>query len=87
MQFGEFGGIIATKIDEEQFVGSTPCVPGQRDIEAVGLLDRAPAIQMQAFRIAPPLPAQILVAIFRRLPIEKRTSCSSTFELRQLPPT
>jgi hypothetical protein len=35
---------------------------------AVGLPDLAPAIQMQARRIAPPLLAQIVVTIFRCLP-------------------
>ena len=68
MQFAEFGGVVAAEIDEEQFVGPLlQYILCQHDVEPVGLLDCAPAIQVQAFRIAPPLLAQIVVAILRRL--------------------
>jgi len=68
VQFGELGGVIASHIDEEQSARILARrFLRQRDIESVDLLDLAPAIQMQAFRIAPPLPTQILMAILRLL--------------------
>src|ERR1700753_311799 len=69
MKFAEFAWIVAAEIDEEEFerriVLRCRCRRDvcQRNVISVGLFHDTPAVEMQALRIAPPLPAQIVVAI------------------------
>jgi hypothetical protein len=87
VQFAEFGWIVAAEIDKEQFVlRLRRRFGGEDDVISVDLLDRAPAIEMEAFRLAPPLPRRSSRQSSTDCPIENRTSCNSTLELPQSPP-
>lgn len=56
VKFAELCRIVATQIAEEQvLLTAHRDILGQCDVMAVCLLDGAPAVEMQAFRIAPPL--------------------------------
>ena len=67
MQFAEFGRVVAAQVDEKQFVPRLRRrALRDRYVITVGLLDLAPAIEMQAFGIAPPFLAKVGVTILRR---------------------
>ena len=69
VQFAKFPRIISAEIEEEElFIGSGRWRSfDQRHVVAIGLIEFVPTIEVQAFRLAPPLPPEIVATIFRRL--------------------